>query len=69
MCMAIPGKVEKVSGNRVTVNFDGIKKEAASEFFESRVGDWVLVFSGHVMEKIPEERALKILKDFRDAKF
>ena len=64
MCMAIPGRVVDVKDGSATIDFGSVKKDASTELVEVRKGDWVFVFSGHVMEKITEERAKKILSEF-----
>ncbi len=66
MCIAIPGKVLSASGGSATVDFQGRQLEVGTEIVQARPGDYVLVYSGQVMEVIPEERALEILKGFRE---
>jgi hydrogenase assembly chaperone HypC/HupF len=65
MCMAIPGQVVEVKENKVVVDFGSMRRDASTEFLKAEKGDWVFVYGGHVMEKITEERAKKILSEFR----
>jgi hydrogenase assembly chaperone HypC/HupF len=61
MCMAIPGRVLSLEKDRVLVDFQGTKKSVKTDILSPRKGDWVLVFSGQVMETITEARAREIL--------
>ena len=68
MCLAIPGKVESVSGDdplmRVgRVNFGGIIKEASLAYVpEVEVGDYVIVHVGFALSKVDEEEAQKVFQ-------
>jgi hydrogenase assembly chaperone HypC/HupF len=64
MCMAVPGQVIEVKKKGVVVDFGSVRKDATTEFVKAVKGDWVFVYAGHVMEKITEERAKKILSEF-----
>ena len=57
MCLAIPGKVEKINGEKATVNYDGVKREANVSFVDCSVGDYILVHVGFAIEKIDEKKA------------
>ncbi len=59
MCYAIPGRVEKVEGDVVIVNYSGDKR-AAKTLLNVKPGDYVYVNGGIVVEKLNE-------KDARDA--
>ncbi len=61
MCLAIPGRVLNLEKDGVMVDFQGTKKSVKTDILKPRKGDWVLVYSGQVMETIPEERAREIL--------
>ena len=66
MCLAIPGKVETISGadpltRMGRVNFGGVIKEACLACVpEARVGDYVIVHVGFALSKVEEEEAQKI---------
>ncbi len=58
MCLALPGKIEKISSDNATIDYGGIKKEANVSFLENiKVGDYVLVHVGFAIEKINKEKA------------
>jgi hydrogenase expression/formation protein HypC len=61
MCMAIPGKVLNLEKDQALVDFQGTKMSVKTDILLPKKGDWVLVFSGQVMETITEARAREIL--------
>jgi len=66
MCLAIPGKVETITGDDpVTrmgrINFGGVFKEASLAYVpEVQVGDYVIVHVGFALSKVDEEEAQKV---------
>jgi hydrogenase expression/formation protein HypC len=66
MCLAIPGKVESITGDDpVTrmgrINFGGVIKEASLAYVpEVQVGDYVIVHVGFALSKVDEEEAHKV---------
>lgn len=66
MCLAIPGKVETITGaDPVTrmgrINFGGVIKEASLAYVpEVKVGDYVIVHVGFALSKVDEEEAQKV---------
>jgi hydrogenase expression/formation protein HypC len=68
MCIAIPGKIESISGEGVAragvVDFGGIRREInLSCTPETRVGDWILAHAGLAIGLIDEESARQIFDD------
>jgi hydrogenase expression/formation protein HypC len=68
MCLAIPGKVESISGDDPLtrmgrVNFGGILKEASLAYVpEARTGDYVIVHAGFALSKVDEDEAQKVFE-------
>lgn len=68
MCLAIPGKVESITGDDPLtrmgkVNFGGILKEASLAYVpEVKVGDYVIVHVGFALSKVDEEEAQKVFE-------
>jgi hydrogenase expression/formation protein HypC len=66
MCLAIPGKVESITGDDpITrmgrINFGGVIKEASLAYVpEVRVGDYVIVHVGFALSKVDEDEAEKV---------
>jgi len=69
MCLAIPGKVEKIlKDNYAIVNFSGIKKNVCLDFLKDvKVGDYVNVHVGFAINKIDEKQALENIRIIKDA--
>ncbi|MBE0540311.1 MAG: HypC/HybG/HupF family hydrogenase formation chaperone [Verrucomicrobia bacterium] len=68
MCLAIPGKVETITGDDpITrmgrVNFGGILKEASLAYVpEARVGDYVIVHVGFALSIVDEAEAQQVFE-------
>ncbi|HUA65539.1 MAG TPA: HypC/HybG/HupF family hydrogenase formation chaperone [Alphaproteobacteria bacterium] len=66
MCLAIPGKIESISGDDPLsrmgrVNFGGIIKEASLAFVpHAKIGDYVVVHVGFALNTLDEEEAHKV---------
>lgn len=52
MCLAIPGKILKITGQVAEVDFNGIKKEINVAIVDVKVGDFVMVHAGFAIEKM-----------------
>ena len=71
MCLAIPGKIESVSGDDPLtrmgkVNFGGILKDACLAYVpEAQVGDYVIVHVGFALSRLDEEEAQKVFEYLR----
>lgn len=57
MCIAVPGTVLAVSKGRATVDFDGVRIQAATGPLVVAVGDRVLVHAGCVLQIMRDEDA------------
>jgi hydrogenase expression/formation protein HypC len=58
MCLAIPVRVEKISGTRATVALDGYRTEVGLALVpEVKEGDWVLVHAGYAITVLDEAEA------------
>jgi hydrogenase expression/formation protein HypC len=75
MCLAIPGKVESITGSDQLsragkVNFGGILKEVSLAYVpEVKVGDYVIVHVGFALSRLDEAEAHKVfeyLKEMED---
>ncbi|PZU90087.1 MAG: hydrogenase assembly protein HupF [Chryseobacterium sp.] len=69
MCLAIPGKLEKITAEldeifRIgSVNFEGIFKEVNLTLVpEAKIGDYVLVHVGAAIGIVEEEEAQKTMQ-------
>lgn len=62
MCLAIPGKIESISGRDLkriaTVQFGPIRKEINLSFLpEAKIGNYILVHAGVAISIIDEKQA------------
>jgi hydrogenase expression/formation protein HypC len=68
MCLAIPGKIERITGDDPLtrmgkVNFGGILKDACLAYVpEAVVGDYVIVHVGFALSRLDEEEANKVFE-------
>jgi len=62
MCLAIPGKVLEIHGNRAVVDFGGVKRETRIDLVDAEIGDYVIVHVGYAIQKLSEEEARENLK-------
>ena len=71
MCLSIPSKVVKIDKERnvATVDTMGVTREAGLELMEEdevKIGDYVLLHIGFIMNKIDEEDALESLRVYNE---
>ncbi|MCD6557906.1 MAG: HypC/HybG/HupF family hydrogenase formation chaperone [Candidatus Aenigmarchaeota archaeon] len=62
MCLAIPAKVIEVDKEEILAEVKGQKIRASTELVKPKIGDYVLVYGGFVMDIIDKKQAEKILK-------
>ena len=71
MCLSIPSKVVKIDSDKnvATVDTMGVKREASLDLIEEgdvKIGDYVLLHIGFIMNKIDKEVALESLKVYNE---
>ena len=71
MCLSIPSKVVKIDIERNVAIVDtmGVLREAGLELMEDgdvKIGDYVLLHIGFIMNKIDEEDAMESLKVYNE---
>ncbi len=64
MCVALPGRVEKIEDSIATVNFSGNLVRAHTGVVEVSVGDFVLVHAGLVIQKLDAQEAANMTELF-----
>jgi hydrogenase expression/formation protein HypC len=73
MCLAIPGKVQKLdeansSPRMAEVNFDGVVKQVCTDFIpDLKIGEYVMVHVGYALNRVDEKEALNQLKAISEA--
>lgn len=69
MCYAIPGKVISLQDKFAIVDYFGEKRKVLNEFSDIDLGDYVYAQGGFIVQKIPKEDALSILKEWKNTFF
>jgi hydrogenase expression/formation protein HypC len=70
MCLAIPGKIERIEGEFALVNFRGVKRRVGLMLLpEAKEGDWVLVHAGFAIQKIAQREAQETLRMLEEISF
>ena len=56
MCLAIPGKIQEIEGDMAVIDYTGLRKKACLRLFpQARVGDYVLIHAGFVIQLLTAE--------------
>ena len=71
MCLSIPSKVVKIDKktNMVTVDTMGVRRDASLDLMEAddiKLGDYVLLHIGFIMNKIDKEDALESIELYKE---
>jgi hydrogenase expression/formation protein HypC len=62
MCLAIPGRVKSIDGEKIVVDYDGVEKKAVNANLKLKKGDYVLVQAGIAVTKLDRKEARESLK-------
>lgn len=65
MCLAVPGKVKKIEGKKILVEYTGGLREALNGGITVDVGDYVLVQMGIVIKKLTPKEAKASIKAWK----
>lgn len=57
MCVAAPGKVIEIDGDTAVIDYNSNKVNANKGIVDIKVGDYVLVHAGLIIQVIPEDEA------------
>jgi hydrogenase expression/formation protein HypC len=68
MCLAIPGKVVEVRGDKAVVDFGGVRREVVLALLDEEVGpgSYVLVHTGYAIQVLDQKEAEETLKLWRE---
>lgn len=64
MCIAMPGKILEINGNRAKASFKGTEMNVNIRMVDAKVGDYVLVHAGCAIEVLSQSRAEEMLVIF-----
>lgn len=67
MCLAIPGEVLEINGDKAVADFGGVEKEVQLDLIQDiSEGDYVLVHVGYAIQVIGEEEAEEMLESWEE---
>jgi hydrogenase expression/formation protein HypC len=67
MCLAVPGKVVKISDRTCVVEIMGVSREISIELLKDvNLGDYVLIHAGCAIQKLDQEEAIKTIELFKE---
>ena len=64
MCIAVPGRVVEITGNRARVDFNGNLVNVNTGLVEVQTGQYVLVHAGCAIEVMEYDQARELLELF-----
>lgn len=66
MCVAVPGKVVEINGDYAKVNIMNNLTQANIKLVSVKIGDYVLIHAGCVIEVLKKDAAEEILSIFSE---
>lgn len=66
MCVAAPGKIIEIHEQDATIQYASNITHANIGIVDAKVGDWVLVHAGLVIQVLPEDEANYMIDLFKD---
>ncbi len=67
MCLAIPGKIVSLDGEKGMADFMGVEREVVLTFVpQVKKGDYVLVHAGFAIQTVDEDDAQETLRLLRE---
>lgn len=66
MCVAAPGRVVKINGNTAVIDYNGNRVNANKGIVDVKIGDWVLVHAGLIIQILPEDEAKNMADIFSE---
>lgn len=63
MCLGIPAKIIKISGDIADVEIGGVTRKANIQLIESpQLGDYIILHAGFAIQKVDEQEAKETLR-------
>lgn len=66
MCVAAPGRIIEINGNTAKINYSSNITTVNKGIVECKVGDWVLVHAGLIIQVLPENEAKYMVELFNE---
>lgn len=66
MCVAAPGKIIEINNDTAVINYNGNKTNANIGIVDVKIGDYVLVHAGLIIQVLPEDEAKNMIELFEE---
>ena len=67
MCLAVPVRIVEIDGMEAVVEFQGVRTRARLDLMQDcRVGDYVLIHAGFVIQKLDEKAAKESIEAWQE---
>lgn len=66
MCVASPGRVVEINGKTITVDYLGNRVKANSGIVDVKIGDYVLIHAGLVIQVLEKDEAEAMTELFKE---
>lgn len=66
MCIAAPGRIVEIKDDTAIIEYASNKINANIGIVDAKIGDWVLVHAGLVIQVLPEDEAKAMLELFSE---
>lgn len=66
MCVAAPGKIIEINGDIAKIDYSSNITTVNKGIVDCKVGDWVLVHAGLIIQVLPENEAQYMVDLFKD---
>lgn len=66
MCVAAPGKIIEINDGKAKIDYSGNITTVSVGIVECKVGDWVLVHAGLIIQVLPDDEAEYMAQLFKD---
>mgnify|MGYP004456432715 FL=1 len=66
MCVATPGRIIEIDGNTAKIDYSSNITTVNKGIVDCKVGDWVLVHAGLIIQVLPENEAEYMVELFNE---
>lgn len=66
MCVAAPGRIIEINGNTAKIDYSSNITTVNKGIVDCKVGDWVLVHAGLIIQVLPENEVEYMVDLFKD---
>lgn len=66
MCVAAPGRITEINKDTAVIDYNGNKVDANIGIVDVKIGDYVLVHAGLIIQVLPEDEAKNMIELFEE---